>query len=206
MHIIANDPPLQECGHAFPSWCTVNDVEACIRRADVLSVHVPLTTVGPHATRHLLSADLLAALPEHALLINAARGEVIATEVLHHEITNRRRQCVLDVWEHEPHIDAELALHATIATPHIAGHSAHAWQRGAHMAAEAWLRWKGLTEADISDAIARHTIPIPSADVIRPVVDESVAFKEALLHAPSHEVFETMRRSYRRRPEFLSPH
>lgn len=47
--------------------------EAVLTQADALTLHCPLT----EATRHLIDADALAAMPEHALLINTARGGLV---------------------------------------------------------------------------------------------------------------------------------
>ncbi len=48
------------------------------------------------------------------------------------EVLNRRDdlQAVLDVWEHEPEVDRELADLCVLATPHIAGYSLEGKQRG----------------------------------------------------------------------------
>lgn len=44
-----------------------------LRRADVVSLHCPLTA----STRHMIDAEALAAMPRHALLINTARGALV---------------------------------------------------------------------------------------------------------------------------------
>lgn len=54
------------------------DPETLARRSDVLSVHVPLTP----ATRGIVSARVLAALPRGALLVNTSRGDVVDEDAL----------------------------------------------------------------------------------------------------------------------------
>ncbi|MDZ7690326.1 MAG: NAD(P)-dependent oxidoreductase [Balneolaceae bacterium] len=47
--------------------------ELAATQSDVLSLHCPLT----EETHHLVDADILKLMPEHALLINTARGAVV---------------------------------------------------------------------------------------------------------------------------------
>ena len=54
------------------------DPESLARRSDVLSVHVPLSP----ATRGLVSARVLAALPPGAVLVNTSRGAVVDEDAL----------------------------------------------------------------------------------------------------------------------------
>lgn len=96
-------------------------------RAPIISLHTPFTKVGAHPTFHLLDTQRLAALAHGTVLINAARGEVLNNYAL----TSRLRQdmgliTVLDCWENEPNISAELLSLVRLATPHIAGYSVEA--------------------------------------------------------------------------------
>jgi D-3-phosphoglycerate dehydrogenase len=68
------------------------------RRADVLSVHLALTD----DTRHLVDAEVLAALPDGALVINTSRGGVIDQQALEQAIRERGLRAALDVFEGEP--------------------------------------------------------------------------------------------------------
>lgn len=195
MHVLVNDPPKDVDGGL--------DLATCLTSADVVSLHVPLTHTGHHRTYHLLNAENLASIPPSTLLINASRGDVICQQALAQRVHAQTLNVVLDVWHNEPHVDAELALKALVATPHIAGHSAHAWQQGALMAARAWLRWRGVEALAIDDLFQRHASSIPRADTIRPVLEESKAFQEAIMHGNVADAFDRMRRQYQRRPEFL---
>ncbi len=113
------DPPLYEQGRT--------DVHADWQRvlnSAAISCHVPLTNSGRYATHHLFDADTIEQLPPGCLLINASRGAVVAEQGLR-EAMQRAQELyvVLDVWEHEPNIAADLLPWLRFATAHIAGHS-----------------------------------------------------------------------------------
>src|SRR5690606_1732260 len=70
MRIIAYDPSLLD-GKNLPEKIQVApDVDALLREADVVSLHVPLVP----ATRHLINAKRIALMRPGAILINVARG------------------------------------------------------------------------------------------------------------------------------------
>jgi phosphoglycerate dehydrogenase-like enzyme len=86
---------------------------------DILVILTPLTD----ATRHLVGTDVLAALPDGAIVMNAARGPVVDTDALLRELMNGRIRAILDVTEPEPLPDGHplwTAPNCTI-TPHVAG-------------------------------------------------------------------------------------
>jgi len=115
---------------------------------DVITLHVPLTLAGAHATRHLVGAPELARLREDALLINTARGPVVDNAALLAALRERPRlRAVLDVWEHEPAVDAALLARVTIGTPHIAGYARDGKLRGARMVYAALREFLGALDA-----------------------------------------------------------
>jgi erythronate-4-phosphate dehydrogenase len=74
----------------------------------------------------------------NALLINAARGDIIDE----HALKQRKDlTLVIDCWHNEPHIDNELLTMTHLATPHIAGHALDAKYRGGEMVAHALAHW-----------------------------------------------------------------
>lgn len=90
-----------------------------VRVADVLVVVVPLTA----ATEHLVDADLLACMPDGALVVNVARGGVVDTDALVAECAAGRLRAALDVTDPEP-LPAGHPLWSTpgvIITPHVGG-------------------------------------------------------------------------------------
>jgi phosphoglycerate dehydrogenase-like enzyme len=87
--------------------------------ADIVVVLVPLT---PHTTG-LVDAGFLAALPDGALLVNAARGPVVVTEALVKECATGRIRAALDVTDPEP-LPAGHPLWTmpnVLITPHVGG-------------------------------------------------------------------------------------
>lgn len=109
----------------FPqlAFTKLEEVMAC----PVVSLHTPLTREGSHPTFHMLNAAMLSRLPRNAVLINAARGELLATDVLSSFLRERRDvHVVLDCWEGEPQIDISLLNLVSLGTPHIAGYSQQA--------------------------------------------------------------------------------
>ncbi|MCP4296179.1 MAG: 4-phosphoerythronate dehydrogenase [Proteobacteria bacterium] len=96
--------------------------EQTIKKATILSFHVPLTTTGSHPTYHLLNDRVMQLLTPNTTLINTSRGEVFdQRSVLKYR--NKLKGLILDVWENEPGISVELLNITDIATPHIAGYS-----------------------------------------------------------------------------------
>lgn len=86
---------------------------------DILVVLTPLTD----ATRGLVGSDVLAALPDGAIVVNAARGPVVDSDALLAELTDGRLRAILDVTDPEP-LPAGHPLWAApncTITPHVAG-------------------------------------------------------------------------------------
>lgn len=101
---------------------------------DMVCIHAPHTTGGPHPSHHLLGASELHQLKPGALLINAGRGPVVDNDALQALLARRDDlRVVLDVWENEPDLNAELVERVDLATPHIAGHSYDGKVRGTEM-------------------------------------------------------------------------
>ena len=92
--------------------------------ADIISLHVPLTTTGEHPTWRMIGRDFLKRLKTDVTFINTSRGGVAdERELLRFAKRNPASRLALDVWDNEPCINQELLAAATIATPHIAGYS-----------------------------------------------------------------------------------
>jgi len=91
-----------------------------VAEADFVAVTVPLTA----ASRRLIDAQVLAALPPHAWLINTGRGAVVDQAALTEALLERRiGGAVLDVFEEEP-LPADSPLWTApgaILTPHVSG-------------------------------------------------------------------------------------
>ncbi|WP_104165535.1 2-hydroxyacid dehydrogenase [Arthrobacter sp. SX1312] len=88
---------------------------------DVVIVITPLTD----ATRGLIGAEVLAALPDGALVVNVARGAVVDTAALTREVLAGRLRAALDVVDPEP-LPAGHPLWSApgvIITPHVGGNT-----------------------------------------------------------------------------------
>lgn len=101
--------------HAF------EELPALVADADVLIVVAPLTP----QTRGLVGADVLARLPDGALLVNVGRGAIVETDALVAELRSGRLEAALDVTDPEP-LPAGHPLWTVpglVLLPHIGGHS-----------------------------------------------------------------------------------
>ncbi|MBX7443888.1 MULTISPECIES: 2-hydroxyacid dehydrogenase [unclassified Arthrobacter] len=106
-----------EHGHVHSSA----DLEALARDHDILVSVLPLNT----GTEHLVNAQVLAALPDGALVVNVGRGPVIDTEALTAEVVSGRLHCALDVVDPEP-LPKGHPLWSTdnaLITPHVGGNA-----------------------------------------------------------------------------------
>lgn len=200
------DPPRQERGDG--GLVPLSAIEA---EADVITLHVPLTHEGPHATFHMADAAFFSRLQRWPVLINSSRGEVADTGALKTALADGRiRTAVIDTWENEPDIDRELLRQVFLGTPHIAGYSADGKANGTRMALEAVARHFG---ADVQFEVAPPRFPEgyayypeafsinhPHAPYLR--LYDPRRDSEALKQAP--EQFEQLRENYPLRREFFS--
>lgn len=194
-NILLCDPPRarREGGEGFV------ELDEIARRADIVTLHTPLTLTGPDTTRHLIDGTFLSMCARRPLVINAARGPVVDTGALCRAIDlGAVRRPVIDCWEGEPRISGELLARAAVATPHIAGYSLEGKMRATRMVLDSLTEFFGLgslppMEADLSVASA------PSAEAI--ARSYSPAADTARLKAAPGS-FEDLRNnySYRREP------
>lgn len=154
MQIAFIDPPLQRAGVAlaYSDWSE-------LATFDFVSCHVPLTKTGNDSTWHLLDEAKIANLKAGVTLVNASRGAVVANQPLRQRMQQRAdMHLVLDVWEEEPNVDADLVNLVAIATPHIAGHSIEGKIRGSFLLYKALYRYFNWTSAPIDE----HTVLPPA--------------------------------------------
>jgi D-3-phosphoglycerate dehydrogenase len=101
------------------------DYEELLARSDYLSVHAPET----EATRGMVDADALAALPDHAVVVNTGRGAVIDEAALLDALeADRVAAAALDVLREEPPGDDHplVGREDVVVTPHAAWYSEEA--------------------------------------------------------------------------------
>jgi len=92
-------------------------LEDGLARADVVSIHTPLTP----QTRHLINATGLARMKASAILVNTSRGPVVDEQALADALkAGKLYGAGLDVFEQEPVIHPDLiAMDNVVLTPHI---------------------------------------------------------------------------------------
>jgi len=95
----------------------VTDLTELAAQVDVLVTAVP----GGGETRHIINATVLAAMQNHAHLINIARGDVVDEAALIQALTDKAiGGAGLDVYEQEPHVPEALRqLDNVTLLPHL---------------------------------------------------------------------------------------
>lgn len=93
------------------------DLDALLREADVVSLHVPLTA----ETHHLVDARRLRLMRPTAVLVNTARGPVVDEAALAEALrAGVIAGAALDVYEREPEVtEALLSLENVVLAPHL---------------------------------------------------------------------------------------
>ena len=124
MKVIAFDPFASEAG-ARAAGAQLVELDELFARADVISLHTPLTD----QTRGMINASTLAKMKPTAILVNASRGEVVDPQALADALANGTiAGAALDVYPTEP-LAADSPIRGaprTVLTPHIAGSTSEA--------------------------------------------------------------------------------
>jgi len=118
--VIAHDPYLQP----GPDLPALLELETVLGRADIISLHLPLTD----ETRGIIGADALARMKPTAILINTSRGPLVDLDALATALKERTIGAAgLDVFDVEP-LDASRVegVPNLIVTPHMAYYSEEA--------------------------------------------------------------------------------
>lgn len=189
---ICCDPPREEKEHlGFVS------LEEILQRADIVTLHTPLD----HLTYHLINGKNISLLRPGAMLINASRGECVATEA------TRRNDLtyITDVWENEPNIDCEYLTKSLVATPHIAGYSAQGKANATALAVQALARhfdlplkeWRPSEVATIEPKLISWEDMCATIEQYCNLVTESKALRN------NPQEFEQQRNNYHYREEYF---
>lgn len=219
--VLVCDPPLEQAlalgrAPAGPEdWTalaeheTFVDLDHVLEQCPIVTLHVPLSRSGPHATHHLVGARALAELPRDALVLNTCRGAVVDNAALDDWLARGHGRAVLDVWEHEPKLRASLLDHAglVLATPHVAGYTLEGKVAATRMVHEALARFSQrpirFDGREILDADGRETLPpspsLAAALLAAHPLDRTDADLRALRSLPEAEratAFERLRKTY----------
>ncbi|MCB8839483.1 D-glycerate dehydrogenase [Aurantimonas sp. VKM B-3413] len=93
-----------------------DSIEAVLREADVVSLHMP----GGKENYHLINAERLAMMKPTAILVNTARGEVVDAAALAEALLGGTiAGAGLDVYEGEPTIPPPLLETNAVLLPHL---------------------------------------------------------------------------------------
>jgi erythronate-4-phosphate dehydrogenase len=216
MKLILNDPPLQR-QTGDPKYLPLEKLYNC----DFITFHTPLTHYGIDKTFHLADETLFSSLKDGTVFLNTARGGVMDTAALKAALkTKRVSAAVLDVWENEPNIDAELLEMADIAAPHIAGYSYDGKVAGMIMIYLASCQYFNIRpHHTINDFLPKP--PIPSIELNATSGDEQEIIRQAvkkiydieaddqrmreILNVPTYnrgKLFDELRKTYPVRREF----
>lgn len=131
--VLAYDKYRTAYSDTYAREASIDEIQA---RADVLSLHVPLTA----ETQHLVNADFLARFRQPIILMNLARGPVLDTAALVAGLeAGRVVGACLDVYENErwdtltqaqaDALNALIVRDDVLLTPHIGGWTVESAQR-----------------------------------------------------------------------------
>ena len=167
MRVLAHDPYLTEEQAAEHSAKLVGLLEL-LQRADVITVHVPLTT----QTRGLIGEAQIQAMKRGAILLNVARGGIVDEPALARALRDGHLGgAALDVYSAEP-MAADNPLRDapnTVLTPHLGASTAEAQERvGVEMAEQVLLALSGVTPPY---AVNAPSVALDVAPRLRPYVE-----------------------------------
>ncbi len=189
-------------------------------KCDLVTLHVPLSTDGPHPTFHMIDRSVLEGMRADQILINASRGAVINNESLDCFLDAQPQfTAILDVWEQEPDLNVSLARKVFIGTPHIAGYSYDGKVLGTEMIYRALCQFLGLPSRHASGQFLEEPPLAKMAFTSNADIDWSIhtairacfdvrhdhSLLQASLRLPDKErwdAFDRFRKNYRCRREF----
>jgi len=117
----------------------LEDLPDLLPAADVVILAVPLDDT----TRHMVDAQFLARMTDGALLVNVARGAVVATEALVAAVSSGRIRAAMDVTDPEPLPQGHplWTLPGVLISPHVGGNSSAFVPRARRLVEAQLVRW-----------------------------------------------------------------
>jgi erythronate-4-phosphate dehydrogenase len=159
-----------------------------VAEADIITFHVPLTTDGDDRTINMVDNEFFGMIKNNAILINTSRGKVLDETSV---ITHRKALggLVLDVWNNEPSIHANLLASADIATPHIAGYSFDGKVKGTEA-----IYLAACALYNVTPSWSSHRVLMDDAVTLSTVTADDDPLSSAILQAyPIHNDDERLR-------------
>ena len=91
LRVLKNDPPLAARAEADGKPHDFVSLDAVLKKSDIITLHVPLTKQGRHATHHLINDTTLCSLNPASWLLNSSRGAVVSNEALKGALRDHQR-------------------------------------------------------------------------------------------------------------------
>jgi D-3-phosphoglycerate dehydrogenase len=165
MRVVAYDPFLSE-ERATRLGVEKVDLDTLLRRADIVTLHVPLTD----QTRRILDAGALARTRPGVRIVNCARGGLVDEAALAQAIRSGHvAGAAIDAFETEPAVENPLfGLPQVVCTPHLGAATAEAQENVARQIAEQMADY--LLHGAVSNAVNMPSITAEEAPVLTPWV------------------------------------
>ncbi|NOH25103.1 4-phosphoerythronate dehydrogenase [Vibrio europaeus] len=194
INVLINDPPKQAEGDTRQ----FTPLPKLLERADIITLHTPITRDGEHPTHHLIDQEVLEMLRGDQILINAARGPIVDNAALKARLQkNDGFIAALDVFEFEPEVDMELLPLLAFATPHVAGYGLEGKARGTTMIFNSYCEFlNNELRAHASDLLP--IAPVPQLNLDR-------EWDEATLHNITQLVYDVRKDDALFRREISKP-
>src|SRR5437588_11439306 len=181
MSVIAYDPYLAE-ERARKMGIEMMGLHELFRRADILSVHTPLTA----ETQNIINAATIATMKDGVRIINCARGGIINELDLYEALKSGKvAGAAFDVFEEEPVAPNHplLTLDNFLCTPHIGAATTEAQENVAVGIAEQIVDY--LTRGIARGAVNIPSVPAEMLPRLQPYI--TLAEKLGLLHSQLYE-------------------
>lgn len=160
MEVVAYDPYLTD-ERAAELQLERTELDQVLERADIVSLHVPLT----ESTRGIINSEAIARMKKGSFVVNVSRGGVVDEAALGDALNSGHLGgAALDVYEVEP-LDADSSLRGAsnlLLTPHLGASTQEAQELVASEIAEAVRA--ALAEGDLSQAV---NAPAIGGEVLR---------------------------------------
>ena len=161
MEVLVYDPYIPE-GRAREVGVRLTDLQTVLSRADVLTVHVPLTD----ETENMIAARELAATKPGVRVVNCARGGIVnEADLLAALDAGHVAGAAIDVWSEEPPVSPvikRLIQHPrVVVTPHLGANTQEA-------------------QVNVSVDVARQLVAFRDGELVEHAVNIPVADRETL--------------------------
>lgn len=165
MRVVAFDPFLTE-ERAIELGVEKVDLDGLLSRADIVTLHTPLTD----KTRNILSKENIAKLKTGAYIVNCARGGLVDEAALKEALDEERLAgAALDVYETEPATEHPLFGHPrVVATPHLGASTKEAQENVAIQVAEQMADY--LVRGAVSNALNSPSVTAEEAPRLKPYI------------------------------------